>query len=147
MPARFYASGPTRRTEQPCWTGGWDGFLHSGSQLTGLPLAAVEAAHKPLSACGWTVDGTRLAVRLHGRHVAASGMSPIEASCSSSWLYTRPISAFSFTPDGQGVATAAWDRQIALRKLSREREGRNLAGHQDIVSGCRYAADARAIRN
>ncbi len=125
-------------------TGGWDGYLRLWETATGLPLAAVQAALKPLSACGWTVDGTRW---LSG---SMEGMLGIWDVANRGLLFeflahTRPISAFSFTPDGQGVATAAWDRQIALRKLNREREGRTLAGHQDIVSGCRYAADGARL--
>jgi hypothetical protein len=125
-------------------TGGWDGFLRLWETSSGQPLATVQAAFKPLSACAWNVDGTRW---LSG---TMEGMLGIWEVANQSLLFefvahTRPISSFSFTPDGQTVASTSWDRQITLRKVDREREGRNLTGHQDIVAGCRFAANGSRL--
>jgi WD40 repeat protein len=54
--------------------------------------------------------------------------------------HTRPVSSIHFAPDGQMLATASWDRQVALRRVGREREPRILSNHVDIVAGCCFAA-------
>jgi WD40 repeat protein len=59
--------------------------------------------------------------------------------------HTRPISAIVFDPDGQNLATSSWDRSLGLWKVQREREGRQLAGHQDIVAGCRFIPDGKTL--
>jgi WD40 repeat protein len=59
--------------------------------------------------------------------------------------HTRPISGIVFDPDGQNLATSSWDRSLGLWKVQREREGRQLAGHQDIVAGCRFTPDGKTL--
>jgi WD40 repeat protein len=59
--------------------------------------------------------------------------------------HTRPISAIVFDPDGQNLATSSWDRSVGLWKVQREREGRQLTGHQDIVAGCRFTPDCKGL--
>src|SRR5262249_32151365 len=59
--------------------------------------------------------------------------------------HTRPISSIAFAPDGQTLITASWDRIIAVRKVGKEREGRNLAGHTDIVAGARFTLDGQHL--
>ncbi len=128
-------------------TGGWDGFLRLWDVATGIPLAAHPGrpSKLPVLPAPWTADGTRRLSGFHGRHVGHL-QDVANRSLQFEFLaHTRPISAFSFTPDGLGVATASWDRQIVLRKVNREREGRILAGHQDIVAGCRYAANGARL--
>jgi len=41
--------------------------------------------------------------------------------------------------------TTSWDRQIALRKVHKEREGKMLTGHTDIVAGCRFTPDGKQL--
>jgi WD40 repeat protein len=59
--------------------------------------------------------------------------------------HTRPISAIRYAPDGRQLATTSWDRQVVLRKVGREREGKALGGHRDIVAGCCYTPDGRQL--
>src|SRR5262249_40474998 len=59
--------------------------------------------------------------------------------------HTRPISALVFSPDGQTLATAAWDGLVILWPESQQRNGRPLHGHTDIVSGCCFTPDGRAL--
>jgi WD40 repeat protein len=59
--------------------------------------------------------------------------------------HTRPISAICFSPDGQTLATASWDRQVSLRKFGHDREGRTTTVHDDIVAGCRFTVDGKQL--
>jgi len=132
-------------------TAGWDGFLRLWAAPGGDEIAALKIADKPLSCCAISPDGGRwLAGSLDGIlsiHNAATH-EPVAAFTA----HTRPVAAICFAPSdprpleekGEAddlVATAAWDRQVALRKLGRERESRVLSGHQDIVAGCRFTPD------
>jgi hypothetical protein len=70
------------------------------------------------------------------------------ASQTSPWTFmahTRPISSIRYSPDVQTMVTTSWDRQIALRKVGREREPRILSGHDDIVAGCCFVEGGRQL--
>jgi WD40 repeat protein len=54
-------------------------------------------------------------------------------------------STIAFAPDGQTLVTASWDRVVAVRKVGKEREGRNLNGHTDIVAGARFTLDGQHV--
>jgi WD40 repeat protein len=135
-------------------TAGWDGFLRLWEAPGGVEVAALKVADKPLSCCAVSPDGGRwLAGSLDGLlsiHEAAT-----HEQVTAFTAHTRPIAAIRFAPlvprrgdRGEGaelVATAAWDRQVALRRLGRDRESHVLYGHEDIVAGCRFTADGSRL--
>src|SRR5262249_3781098 len=43
------------------------------------------------------------------------------------------------------MATASWDCSLILWRPGRERDGRNLRGHTDIVAGCQFTPDGRGL--
>src|SRR5688572_27922565 len=59
--------------------------------------------------------------------------------------HTRPVSVVCFAPGGRVMATASWDRSIALGSPDREREVKTLSAHGDIVSGCRFLPDGGTL--
>jgi WD40 repeat protein len=59
--------------------------------------------------------------------------------------HARPISSIQFSPGGDALATAGWDRAVCWRHLSRDREGRSMSDHLDVVSGCKFTPDGQAI--
>jgi WD40 repeat protein len=123
---------------------GWDGALRAWDAGSGMSLAAIPAAAKPLSTCAVTPDGRNWwAGSMEGMLTAwdPASQTPV-------WTFmahTRPISAITFAPDGLTLATTSWDRQVAVRKVGKEREARVLAGHADIVAGCSFAAGGRQL--
>lgn len=123
---------------------GWDGGLRAWDAGTGISLAAIPAAAKPLSACAVTPDGRYWwAGSMEGMLTSWDPASQVPV-----WTFmahTRPISAIVFAPDGFTLATTSWDRQVALRKMGKEREPRVLAGHVDIVVGCSFVGGGRQL--
>jgi WD40 repeat protein len=55
------------------------------------------------------------------------------------------MSAITYAPDGNLLATASWDRSLILWNLNRERQGQTFIGHADIVAGCRFAPGSRLL--
>ncbi len=126
-------------------SGGWDGQLRLWDAVTGAHLLALPASPKALSCCAFTPDGKQwLAGTMDGLLSVWDGVS--HQSLTNFIAHTRPISALAYSPDGQLLATASWDRQVVVRKVGKEREGgRTLAGHQDIVAGCRFAPGGKHL--
>jgi WD40 repeat protein len=123
---------------------GWDGQLRLWDVSSGLPVTALRAGTKPLSACAVAPDG---------RHWLSGSMEGLlgawdAVSHQARMIFVahiRPISAICFSPEGKHLATASWDRQLVVRPAGKEREGRTLSGHTDIVAGCRFTPDGRQI--
>src|SRR5262249_4292579 len=60
--------------------------------------------------------------------------------------HPRPVSAIFFSPDGQTMVTASWDRSLVLwNAASEERDRRTLNGHRDIVAGGCYSAHGKIV--
>jgi WD40 repeat protein len=123
---------------------GWDGHLRLWDVSSGLPITALKAGPKPLSAC---------AVAPAGRHWLSGSMEGLlsvwdavsHQSQQNFVAHIRPISAIRFSPDGKRMATASWDRQVILRQNDKEREGLPLSGHTDIVAGCCFTPDGKRL--
>src|SRR5262249_34371681 len=97
-----------------------------------------------LSCCACSPDGLQwFSGSMEGLFTIWDGVS--QQPLHSFVAHTRPISSITFAPDGQRLATASWDRVVSLRKLGKEREGRGLNGHQDIVAGCRFTVDGKQL--
>jgi WD40 repeat protein len=123
---------------------GWDGHLRLWDASSGLPVTALRAGAKPLSACTVAPDGT------HWLSGSMEGLLGIWDAVSHQpranfVAHIRPISAIRYSPDGKFLATASWDRQVAVRPVGKEREGRALSGHTDIVAGCRFTPDGKQL--
>jgi WD40 repeat protein len=122
---------------------GWDGHLRLWETASGNHVSALCAGSKPLSACQISADGKQwLAGSLDGMLTFWDPMS--RRPLSTFLAHTRPLSAIQLLPDGR-LLTASWDRSVVVWKLGRERESRSLIGHEDIVAGCRCAADGRTL--
>lgn len=125
-------------------SGGWDGHLRMWDAASGLSLAAIHAAPKPLSACAVAPDGRCwLSGSMEGMITAwdPAAHTPL-------WTFmahTRPVSSIRYAPDGRHLATSSWDRQVILRETGKEREGTTLAGHRDIVAGCEFTFDSKHL--
>ena len=123
---------------------GWDGFLRLWETASGVEVSALQVGGKPLSCCAVSPDGRQwLAGSIDGVltiHDAAT--LELHTSCNA---HVRPISSIHYAPDGEHLATASWDHQVAVRKVGKEREAHVLAGHKDIVAGCRFTADGARL--
>ncbi len=126
-------------------SGGWDGHLRLWEAATGAQVTSLMASPKPLSCCAVTPDGKQwLAGNMEGLLSFWEGVS--HQSLLNFVAHTRPISAITYSPDGQWLATASWDRHVLLRKVGKEGEGgRALAGHGDIVAGCRFSPNGKQL--
>jgi WD40 repeat protein len=58
-------------------------------------------------------------------------------------VHTRPVSSLCFSPCGQRLASASWDRQVCLRGSERERV--TFTAHEDIICGCRFTPDGTLL--
>src|SRR4051794_6250807 len=121
-------------------TGGWDGYLRLWDMASGDVRVSLAASPKPLSCSACSPDGLNwFSGSMEGLFTIWDGVS--QQPLQSFVAHPRPISGIAFAPDGQRLATASWDRAVTLRKLGKEREGRTLSGHADIVAGCRFTVD------
>ena len=102
---------------------GWDGHLRMWEASSGTHLTALRAGPKPLSACSFTPDGRRwVAGSMEG--VLSFWDAQSHQFLSQSLTHTRPVSGVRFSPDGKWLASASWDRQVALRSLVSERQSK-----------------------
>jgi WD40 repeat protein len=122
---------------------GWDGFLRLWETNQGAQVTQIKTGARPLSACAVAPDGRRwLAGSMDG--MLASWDPMLQTQSQMFLAHTRPISAIVYSADGV-LGTTSWDRQITLWDRTREREGRSLNGHGDIVSGGRFTPDGRSF--
>lgn len=124
-------------------SGGWDGHLRLWEARHGGAVAALKASDKPVSAC---------AVAPNGRHWLSGSLDGLLAEwdavtherTSAFVPGGRPIAAIEFG-DAKTFATASWDGNVVLWQLGGPLDGRPLIGHRDIVTGCRFTPEGRAL--
>jgi WD40 repeat protein len=125
--------------------GGWDGQLRLWEADGGAQVAALRVSDKPVSACAVSPDGKQwLSGSLDGllAHWDATTRQRVSAFVPNG----RPLSAIVFTGDGRTLATASWDGNLTLWPTAQDREAnRPLAGHTDIVAGCRFTPCGRLL--
>jgi hypothetical protein len=122
---------------------GWDGYLRLWETAQGTQVTQLKAGSKPLSACAVAPNGRRwLAGSMEGLLAYWDGM--LQTQTLMFLAHTRPVSTIVYSADGV-LATTSWDRQVILWDRNREREGRTLTGHADIVSGGRFTPDGRTF--
>jgi hypothetical protein len=125
---------------------GWDGHLRLWNVANGDAISSLKVCNKPLSSCGLTLDGrTWLSGSMEGLLSVWDGET--KENLLTFVAHTRPISSIRYSPTGKQYATSSWDRQVTLRKVGKEREGKVkvLYGHTDIVAGCRYTPDGKQL--
>jgi WD40 repeat protein len=106
-------------------------------------VTTLKVGTKPLSACAVSPDGKEwIAGTLEGLLTFWDATS--HQLLAQFVAHTRPIAAITFSPDGQWLGTASWDRNVSLRR-AKDRDGRTISAHADIVSGCRFLPNGRAL--
>jgi WD40 repeat protein len=119
-------------------SGGWDGHLRLWEAEGGAQVAALRVSPKPVSACAVSPDARQwLSGSLDG--ILAHWDATTRHRLSVFVPNGRPLSALVYSSDGRLLAGASWDGNLALWSAGSDRDGgRPLAGHTDIVSGCRF---------
>jgi WD40 repeat protein len=124
-------------------SGGWDGHLRLWEAASGAETVALRVSPKPVSACAVSPDGKQwLSGSLDG--LLTFWNADTRQRLSALVPCGRPLSGLSFADDNT-LVVASWDGNLLLMSLGRDRSTRTLAGHGDIVAGCRFTPCGRGL--
>ncbi|MGE3805575.1 MAG: WD40 repeat domain-containing protein [Gemmataceae bacterium] len=132
-------------------SGGWDGCVRLWDAANGDLVRHYQVSNRPVTACAIAADGKHflsgsldglLAHWDFGTGQPAMGIRG-DPQTSTFLAHTRPISHIAYINDGDSLVTASWDSNLIIWRP--KHEGRTLAGHSDIVTGCAMTPDSRFL--